>query len=148
MNKSRSKDELFEEIRQEHQELRESLGELNRMLADRLEAVARVAEMVSSLGEHVETHFDEEETAGLFDDIVERAPRLSDHIAKLRADHQQLLTTVRQLKKAASEGDGSTDWWENLEKTFHEFSKDLMHHENAENDILLAAYTDDIGAGD
>jgi hypothetical protein len=55
---------------------------------------------------------------------------------------------VGDLCKAASTGDGSAEWWQNLDEAFHGLSKDLMHHENHENQILQDAYTDDIGAGD
>ncbi len=148
MSDAQQKHELFEGIRREHEELRELLGDLHRRLADRLEEVAGVAEMMASLDEHVQTHFNEEETAGLFDDVVERAPRLSERIANLRTEHQQLLAAVRELKQAADQGDGSADWWQGLNSAFHSFSKELMHHENTENDILMEAYTDDIGAAD
>jgi len=147
MNQAQSKHELFEEIRREHEELRELLGDVRRMLASRLETVASVAEMLALLSEHVETHFSEEETAGLFDQVVDRAPRLSDRIDSLRTEHQQLLSSVRNLNEAAA-GDSSGDWWKRLETAFHEFSSGLMHHESAENEILLEAYTDDIGAAD
>ena len=40
-------------------------------MAKRLAAVANVSEMLASLGEHVQTHFDEEETAGFFDDVTD-----------------------------------------------------------------------------
>lgn len=148
MNQPQTKHELVEEIRREHDELRELLGNIHHMLAKRLETVAGVSEKLASLGEHVETHFAGEETAGFFDDVVDCAPRLSDRIDALRTEHQQLLSVVRQLNDVASEGDGSSDWWQRLEAAFHDFSNKLMHHEGAENEILLEAYTDDIGAAD
>lgn len=148
MNEPQTSHELAEQIRQEHEELRALLGEIHGMLAKRLEAVASVAETLASLNEHVETHFAEEETAGLFDDVVDKAPRLSERIDALRNEHEQLLVAVRRLSEVANDGDGSDDWWQRLDAAFHEFSRDLMHHESCENEILLEAYTDDIGAAD
>ena len=148
MNDSQNTQELVESMRQEHEELRDLLGSLNRRLADRLEGVASVAEMMASLDEHVQTHFNQEEATGLFDAVIDRAPRLADRIADLRTEHQQLLSAVRELKQAADQGDGSTDWWQGLNSAFHSFSKELMHHENSETDVLMEAYTDDIGAAD
>lgn len=148
MNQAQSRHELFEEIRREHEELRELLGGVKHMLGKRLETVASVAEMLASLGEHVETHFAEEETAGVFDDIVDQAPHLADRIESLRIEHQQLLAAVRRLNEVAAPSDSSDDWWQSLEAAFHEFSSGLMHHETAENEVLLEAYTDDIGAAD
>jgi iron-sulfur cluster repair protein YtfE (RIC family) len=148
MNEPQPSHEFFEEIRREHEELRDLLGDIHQMLAKRLEAVASVSEMLASLGDHVETHFSEEETAGFFDDVTDRAPRLSDRIDALRTEHQQLLAAVRRLKEVANGGDGSADWWQRLESAFREFSKELMHHESSETEILLEAYNDDIGAAD
>ena len=140
--------EFFEEVQREHDELRELLGEVHRVLAERLEKVAEVSERLASLSEHVETHFQEEEIAGFFDQVVERAPRLSDRVDRLRTEHQALLGAVRSLYDAATQGDGSADWWKRMEGTFHDFSKDLMHHESHENDLLQEAYGEDLGTGD
>ena len=148
MNKPQTKHELSEEILREHEDLRELLGKIHRMLANRLESVASVSEMLASFGEHVELHFAEEETAGFFDDVVDRAPWLSNRIDALRTEHQQFLAAVRKLNEVAADGDGSADWFQRLESAFHRFSSELMHHESVENAILLEAYTDDIGAAD
>ena len=148
MNTPEPSHELFEEMQREHEELRALLGNLHKVLAERLDKVQRVAELLASLVDHVETHFEEEEVAGFFDQIVDRAPRLSDNIERLRHEHQQLLGAVRQLNQVASQGNGSADWWQQLEQAFHQFSTELMHHESAENDLLQQAFTDDIGTGD
>ena len=148
MPQSQSTHELMDQIHREHEELRDALGNIHRTLGRREAGVATVAEMLSSLGDDVETHFSEEETAGFFDDVLERAPRLSDRIDTLRAEHQQLSAAVEKLEEVATSGDGSADWWQQIETAFHEFSKELMHHESCENELLLEAYTDDIGAAD
>lgn len=148
MPQSESTHALMDEIRREHEELREALGKIHQTLHKREAAVPTVAEMLSLLGDDVEAHFSDEETSGFFDDVLGRAPRLSDRIDALRAEHQQLSATVHRLQVAATDGDGSDDWWQRIETAFHDFSKELMHHEGAENEILLEAYTDDIGAAD
>jgi iron-sulfur cluster repair protein YtfE (RIC family) len=138
----------MDQIRQEHEELRETLGKIHRTLGKREAAVAAVAEMLSLLGDDVETHFSDEETTGFFDNVLDRAPRLSDRIDALRSQHQELSATVESLQEVATSGDGSDDWWRRIETAFHDFSKELMHHEGSENELLLEAYTDDIGAAD
>lgn len=148
MPNSQSKHNLIEEIRQEHEELREALGKIHQTLHKREAAVATVAKMLSLLGDDVEAHFSDEETAGFFDDVLDRAPRLSGRIDMLRNEHQQLSATVDHLQEVAISGDGSDDWWQRIETAFHEFSKELMHHESTENELLLEAYTEDIGTGD
>ena len=62
----------YEQMRREHEELREILGTVGRTLAKRMETVANVAEMLSALIAHVETHFQEEEVAGFFDEVKEQ----------------------------------------------------------------------------
>lgn len=148
MNEPKSQHDIMEEIRREHEELRALLGDVHQMLAKRVETVAGVSEKLASLVHQVETHFSEEETAGFFDDVIERAPRLSDRIDVLRDEHRKLQAAVRHLQELAGQGDGSADWWQRLDSAFHDFSKELMHHESCESEILLEAYTDDIGAAD
>ena len=126
--------EIQEEIRREHEELRHLLGTVRRAISSRLEGVPRIGEMIASLAEHIETHFQEEEVYGLFDQIVDQAPRLAGKTDELRAEHVQLLGSVGTIVKTASGGDGSDGWWTQLDKHFLQFSKDLMHHESKENE--------------
>ncbi len=140
--------EQLDEIRREHAELRELLGQVHHAVANRLRTVAQVAELLATLSDHIETHFQEEEFGGFFDEVVSQAPRLSERTDALREEHQRLLTLVNQLSDLALQGNGSDDWWEKLERQFHEFSKDLMHHEHKENELLQEAFVEDIGAND
>ena len=142
-----SRHELFEQIEQDHAELRKLLSELHQVLAKKLESVARVAELVASLTDHLETHFEEEEATGVFEQVTAREPRLSDRASALYAEHDELRKTMHALNQAAKSG-GGTDWWEQLEVAFHDFSKGLMHHEHQENELVQEAYDQDIGAGD
>ncbi len=140
--------EAGDRLRHEHEELRELLGSVHRTLTKRLETVAGVSQMFASLCNQIETHFNKEETAGFFDEIVAQAPRLSSQTEHLCNEHECLLQTARKLADQANDGDGSDDWWQQLESEFHEFSKQLMQHENKETDLLLQVYHDDIGSAD
>ncbi len=140
--------ELLEEIRQEHDELRQLLGTISHALGDRLETVARVAEMLTSLQGHVEKHFDEEEEIGFFEQVAEKAPRLADKAQQLRDEHAQLRDTLKTLIEHAADHDDTDEWWSKTESLFRDFCRDLMHHESAENSILMDAYQQDIGDKD
>ncbi len=94
MNERSGEVDRYQQLQQEHAELRELLGNIHRVLSERLESVARVSEMLASLSSHIEAHFKEEEVAGFFDEIVEHAPRLSSHTEALRSEHTQLLAAV------------------------------------------------------
>ena len=148
MTEQQNRHALFDQIQRDHQELRNLLGEVHHVLARKLESVARVAEMVGSLANHIEAHFEEEEATGVFDEVSEREPRLSSRAKELRAEHDRLRQTVQALSQAAKSGDGAADWWEQLETAFHDFSKDLMRHEHQENELVQVAYEQDLGAGD
>jgi len=148
MTVERSPNEFCEAVRREHDELRSLLGDLHKILSQRLEEAHRVAALLASLVEHVEAHFREEEVDGFFDQVTERAPRLSHRVEALRREHESLLAAVRNVHEVATGNNGSPDWWQQLEEAFHQFSTQLMHHESAENELLKAAYEDDIGAGD
>ena len=148
MDQKQDRHALFEQIQKDHNELRQLLGEVHHVLSGKLEKVAHVAEMLQSLTDHVETHFSEEEATGIFADVAAREPRLTDRAKELKAEHDKLRQAVHALNQAAKSGDGQADWWENLETAFHNFSKDLMHHEHQENELVQVAYDQDLGAGD
>jgi iron-sulfur cluster repair protein YtfE (RIC family) len=139
---------LYEPLRREHAELRELLAGVHRTLAERREAAASVSRMLSSMCDHLETHFREEEVTGFFDSLDAKAPRLVDQTDDLRGQHTQMTAQFRALITLATRGDGSAAWWQELEDEFHKFSKELMHHESKEVELLQVAYDVDIGSQD
>ncbi len=146
-DKSQNED-LCEQIQREHDELRELLGNVHQTLVNRSESVANVAQVMGSLREHAITHFREEEEDGFFDQVISIAPRVTERANGIRDEHQQLAAEVDRLVEMTSGGDGSPAWWQQLNDAFHEFSKDLMHHESKENELLQEVYTEDIGSAD
>ncbi len=139
---------LHDRIRQEHEELRELLGKVRRTLAQRLGSAASVAEMLQSLDGHLQEHFDEEEGLdGFFDEVCSQAPRLSERAEALKQEHAWLSNALRELVECADEP-GCDDWWQELERKFHEFSRAVMQHESKENELLQETYGDDIGLAD
>ncbi len=139
--------DLCERIRQEHEELRELLGSVHRMLAGPLESAAKVVETLKSLQRHVQAHFYEEENGGFFDDIVAEAPRMSERAESIKREHTRLSDAMQELVCCAEEVERD-DGRQLLEAKFHDFSKELMHHETRENEMLLETYDDDIGSKD
>ncbi len=139
---------IYEEIRREHDELRVKLGLVHRMLTGRNDPVDKVAESLASLCDQLEHHFLNEEDGGFFDEVSEQAPRLTERSDEIRAEHAGLRTAIRKLKETAQDGDDSADWWSQMDKSFHQFSKDLMHHESKENELLQDAFNEDIAAAD
>ena len=83
-----------------------------------------------------------------FDEIIEQAPRLADQAGQLCQEHVQLMEAMDQLNQLAGTQTGSAEWWQQLADRFHLLSKDLMHHEHKENELLQDAYENDIGSKD
>ncbi len=140
--------ELHEQIHREHEELRELLGRVHLLLTARVAAAADVRSCMASLREQIEGHFRDEEVEGFFEQIVDQAPRLDSRVDELRAEHAQLRSDVIKLGELANGDESGDGWWERLERGFHDFSRTLMHHETKENELLQAAYGEDIGSQD
>lgn len=148
MTETNTSRDVFEQTKQEHDELRNLLGEVHRALSKRQDTVDRIAELLTSLGEHAQTHFDREEANGFFEQVTAQAPRLSERANTLLKEHIALREAIRSLSVRARENRSSPDWWEEIEAEFHAFSKRLMQHESEENAILQDAYGQDIGSQD
>lgn len=139
---------IYQYIRDEHEALRHLLSHLHQALTGRTETPHHIAEMIGSLQKHLATHFVEEEQEGFFDGIVEQAPRLADRANQLREEHASLQQAAEELNRVATTEAGSTAWWQEVNERFHLLSRDLMHHEHKENDLLQDAYENDIGSKD
>lgn len=140
--------EVFEDIRREHEALRENIAHIHHHLAAHNTPGDAMATQLHHLHSSLVEHFWHEEHQGFFDEVVGQAPRLAPQANKLCAEHQVMLHTASDLARFAAAGAGSEVWWRELSSRFHVFSKQLMHHEGEENSLLQEAYQDDIGAND
>jgi hemerythrin len=140
--------ESFEQVRREHEELRELLGSMSRALASREGSVEKACEMFASLSEYVDRHFDTEEKGDFFHAIIDHAPRLADRANAICDEHQQLLAQVQGMNQLVQTKANTDDWWKKLSDDFHDFSRSLMHHESSEMELMQEAYGEDIGSKD
>ena len=147
-NSSQSSDDSVRKVEQQHEEIRQAIAEIHRILPQRDATATQLAERLSRFCTVLEEHFRTEEADGFFDQITDQAPRLSPRADKLCQEHQQMLDHAKALVKQAIDGDGSSTWRTALSESFHGFSKSLMHHESEENDLLHQAYSEDIGSKD
>ena len=142
------KKETVKQIQDEHRVLRELLGQVHQALAEQSKNSEEVSSLFNSLRSQIEEHFHEEESGGFFEQIAEQAPRLEHRAEEVRNEHAHLRDSISRLCFEASTGDGSDTWWQQLNEQFHEFSKELMHHEGHEHEMLQEAYEQDIGPSD
>lgn len=104
--------------------------------------------LLNSLTAHLEMHFEMEEEHGYFEELIQRAPRLSDHVNTLLKQHSELLSESCKLVEIARKA--FADDVESLEllERFKRFRLKLLGHEKAEIDLLQEAYTRDLGSKD
>ena len=137
-----------QQVEREHEELRDAIKSIHTTLADPDSASTLLAEQLASCCEKLESHFRTEEDGGFFAEITNSAPRLSDQADKLCHEHETMLNeakTVRDQTRRLADSEGDR---KGISAAFHAFSKQLMHHESEENDMLQKAYWEDIGPAD
>lgn len=138
-----------EQFDQEHKQLRTLLGEAVQSFARRREAVEEAARVLGVISDEVQEHFIEEEKCeGFYDQILEQAPRLQSRADMIRAQHEIFRNKVARLTQTVRRVHDYELWWDKLEKEFHAFSTELMHHESDEAELLQDAYEEDIGSKD
>lgn len=140
---------IFREIDVEHAEMRKLLGSVHRVLADRAQSAEEVVSVLDSFLVFLKQHFEhEDQRGGFFAQITEQAPRLSERADSVSHEHETLLNNFQALRNGAAEGPSDDAWWERLNSGFQQLSKELMHHEHREEELLQESYHEDIGTGD
>ena len=143
-----NREKEYEQIRQEHEDLRQHLGALHHILAERQLPPGEVVASFRQLREELVEHFRDEEEGGFFHNVVDHAPRYSEQVDQLCKEHEQSLQDIDQMTHDAEVGEATAEWWAALSQRFHDFSCDLMNHESKENQLLQNTYGIDIGAND
>jgi hypothetical protein len=143
---------------QEIKEVNEELWKLLDKLRDACRSVpdvranrAHVAEDLAQLRDQLAMHFALEEAYGYFEDPLIVAPRLSDKAAPLRDEHPLLYATVSELVEYVEAEQYAGRLGEaagTLVKRFQEFDSRIRRHELRENELIMDAYSSDIGVGD
>jgi iron-sulfur cluster repair protein YtfE (RIC family) len=148
MTQENKQHEVYQEMLREHEELRALLGKVNQLITDCTASPSEVQETVHALCHHIQTHFETEESEGYFAEALMQAPRVSERVAALKAQHVQLREQLAKIAEIVGAFKATGDDWKVLAEHIHHFSVDLMHHENSENELLQEVFTDDIGSKD
>ncbi len=138
----------FELLLEEHTKLRGLLSDLRDKLAQRSGAFREVVDTIQQLGDQIDVHFHAEEASDCFPELVNTAPRVSDRVAILLAEHGELRAEVHQIVQGAKSRSGTAEDWEQLASQVEVFTGKLMAHERAENELVQEVFTDDIGSKD
>jgi len=127
----------------EHDTLVTAAARLERRLGHAVSADGALAEVRRELlafRSRLLAHLEAEERGGVLERAAAAAPRLARRVDKLRREHEALREGVHALVAEAA-GPGGCE----LHARFADFRRRLLGHERAENDVLHAAYRDDLG---
>ena len=104
--------------------------------------------MIQQLHDQVDVHFQAEEASDCFPDLVSNAPRVSERVAILLAEHGELRAEIHQIVQDAVHRQGTAEDWDQLATVVQEFTAKLLSHERVENELVQEVFTDDIGSKD
>lgn len=145
--------EILRQIRVRRDELYESILGLERAVSapsqgQILEWAHGAADRVERLGAAFKNHVAiTEDRGGLFDDVMDHAPRLAHAIAELRRDHESL----RSLLDAAGRSIQDVHDVDGVERTrtrLLDLILELLEHRHRGSELVYDAYDVDLGAGD
>lgn len=149
-NSSTSDRAFLEELRRHRAELRESMSALEDALAapataDRVRWAERVHAALVELSGDFREHIDiTEGPDGLYRDLLETSPRLSDAVASLTHEHVLICRQVDDLlaRVTAPDVTGGVDRIRDLGTTL---LGTLVRHRQRGSDLVFEAYEFDIG---
>lgn len=131
-------------IRVDHRTIRSMIGELGDTLAGLAAGEAGAAGAMQrgldELRDMLVVHLEREERSGVLEAAAEEEPRFAPQIDALVAEHDDLRRSVGELCDGCGESP-----WDELHARFVEFRVVLEEHEQAENEMLVSVYYDDIG---
>ena len=108
-------------------------------------------ELYVALRDQLALHFTLEDAFGYFRDALDENPRLSYRAERLHAQHDDLYCEICELVNLSEQilyGENGAETIERLTERFLLFYERFTTHEREENDLIFAAFDDDIGVGD
>jgi hypothetical protein len=104
----------------------------------------RLRQLTAALRAHVDGT---EEEGGLFDEVLEREPRLAHGVDRLRADHRDQLTMAEDAELRLSRLMDESGV-EDVRVRLHELIHKLLVHRSTGAELVYDAYNVDLSAGD
>ncbi|HTG46533.1 MAG TPA: hypothetical protein VK646_02615 [Actinomycetota bacterium] len=143
----------LDEARKRRKTLHDALVHLEEAISS--PAANRIPEWTTTVTkEMIETRdaFDQhvlvtEKPDGLYDEILERAPRLSGNVRRLREEHPEIVAaTVELIGRLETVEIGSADWpLEQARDDLQRFIGSVIRHRQRGADLVWEAYNVDIG---
>jgi len=145
---------FLQEIKDDNLELRaifERAGEAFELPVAAVSSYKEIVEILATLRDQLAIHFALEESFGYVDDAIEVAPRLSDRAAYLRAEHQTLYIHICDVVENAERllyHEPAAPNVSRIAREYAAFRHEFEVHEQAENELIFAAFDDDIGGSE
>lgn len=137
-----------ETVQEAHDDLRELLQTIERMVAQRTWNDAFLARQLADLRVQLSLHFTHEEQGGYFHEAVAAAPWLAHQAEALEQEHAQLLELLDGLLNDLQPAARRAADRPAVGKCFEEFNLRFFQHEAAEGQLIQQAFNDDLGAAD
>jgi hypothetical protein len=106
---------------------------------------ADVRAALADLREHLQTHFEQEESGGFLEESIARMPRLAPAATAIMRQHPALLAELDALIERLARGDISAESWARAGRDFEHFSTTMQAHERSENAVVQEGYNEDLG---
>lgn len=141
-------------IAEEHHRIFKAVGELEGFLGAGAVMspdnwVSTITRRLGELGEGLAPHFRFERESALQSEVPDRVPHLAAKLERLMAEHQTFLTELGAIIAAGRSAlDPDDALVRQLSARTGALLSNLRRHESEENDILAAAFQDDLGVGD
>ena len=148
MSNADSVKKCYEVLLEEHAKLRGLLAALKQVLTQRTADIGEVVRRLRELSDMIDEHFKSEEESECFEELVNHAPRVLGKVNELLGEHGELRAEIVGLVQRATDCDGSDSCWKQLSDDFAKFMVRLMRHEDIENELVQAVFTEDIGSKD
>jgi len=112
--------------------------------------IGSLLETLPTLADRLRAHFRAEEQAALYRELPVSKPRLAPRIEKLAAEHDEMLASVdKVIRRARGIAEpAEIHQLRELNALVQLLVATIRRHEAEENEIIMGAYWDELGAAD
>jgi hemerythrin len=135
-------------IRHQHQQLRSLMEVISNRFCYEHKSTRDLVSLLNALADHLQMHFEFEETDGYFFGLAQTTPHVSATVERLLREHEVMLEEVGSLVTMAREAFETAQDTSDLAERFSRFHARLENHEHEENKLVQDAYNIDIGTKD
>jgi hemerythrin-like domain-containing protein len=143
---------IANQLKKEHSRIDVIVRKIEKLVASikpqrrALEWSSSLLENLSSLREHLEKHFEFEESGGFMEEVMKALPNMSPQVEALHRDHEILTYEINDLYRRAERlilDNGPTT--REIGEDIRHFLHSLREHERKENALVLRVFLDDVG---